>query len=115
MCLSTATVICLSLGFAYGNSRDWSMRLSFVYLSICRVPYAFEVLHLLYEDGVGVGGRMDPFASFIVSVQFLSFSLFHVNLKIHLTLHREQTEKCFFSEGKKTKSFDADFFPLKEP
>ncbi|KAF0039427.1 hypothetical protein F2P81_007662 [Scophthalmus maximus] len=38
---------------------------------------------------------------------------FEVNLKIHLTLHREQTEKCFLEE--KTKSFDADFFPLKEP
>lgn len=29
----------------------------------------------------------------------MSFSHFQVNLKIHLTLHREQTEKCFL-EGK---------------
>lgn len=62
---------------------------------LCWVPYAFEALHLFYRDG------KIPFHLLLSlpSPWHVSFSHFQVNLKIHLTLHREQREKCFL-EGK---------------
>lgn len=99
--------ICVSLGFCVPNRRDPSVPLS-ILLSV-------ESLMHLKCCICFTETEKNPFSSSIVFAQSLTcvFSLFQVNLKIHLTLHREQTEKCFL-EGK-TKSFDADFFPLKEP
>lgn len=59
--------------------------------------------------------KKNPFSSSIVFAQSLTCVFFSLSGKSQdsPTLHREQTEKCFL-EGK-TKSFDADFFPLKEP
>lgn len=85
--------ICLSLGFCVPNGRG---RRWWFLLSISWIPYAFEALHLFYRD------RKNPFSSSIVFAQSLTcvfFSLFQVNLKIHLTLHREQTEKVLFEGG----------------
>lgn len=96
---------CLSLGFCVPNSRDRQ----------CRFLLSVESLMHLKCCICFTETEKNPFSSSIVFAQSLTcvFSLFQVNLKIHPTLHREQTEKCFL-EGK-TKSFDADFFPLKEP
>lgn len=55
------------------------------------------------------------FSSSIVFAQSLTcvfFSLFQVNLKIHLTLHREQTEKVLF-EGENQSLLMLISFPTK--
>lgn len=85
--------ICLSLGFCVPNGRG---RRWWFLLSISWIPYAFEALHLFYRDRKKI-----PFHLLLSlpSPWRVFFSLFRVNLKIHLTLHREQTEKVLFEGG----------------
>lgn len=98
--------ICVSLGFSVPNRRDPSVP----------VPILLSVESLMHLKCCicFTETEKNPFSSSIVFAQSLTCVFFSLSGKSQDSPNTAQgAEKCFL-EGK-TKSFDADFFPLKEP
>lgn len=81
--------ICLSLDFVYLVERPVSV----IVYSLCVEPLTHLKCCICFTET-----EEFPFHLLLSlpSPWHAVFSLFQVNLKIHWTLHREQTEKCFF-------------------